>query len=64
MVFTEDALKRKGRILFVVLALMQWALLMATGAIILGWLVGRILTDRFGWSQWLWWIPTPVVLEI
>jgi hypothetical protein len=20
------------------------------------WIVGRVLTDRFGWSQWVWWV--------
>jgi hypothetical protein len=26
------------------------------------WLVGRIFTDRFEWTQWLWWIPTPMAI--
>lgn len=26
------------------------------------WLIGRVVTDRFEWSQWLWWIPTPAAL--
>lgn len=26
------------------------------------WLIGRIVSDRYGWSQWLLWIPTPVAL--
>ena len=26
------------------------------------WLIGRIVSDRFIWSQWLLWIPTPAVL--
>ena len=25
------------------------------------WLIGRIVSDRFAWSQWLLWIPTPAV---
>jgi len=29
---------------------------------VLAWLVGRVLTDRFAWSQWMWWIPTPAVI--
>lgn len=29
---------------------------------ILAWLTGHILTDRFLWSQFLFWIPTPVAL--
>ena len=28
------------------------------------WLIGRIVSDRFVWSQWLLWIPTPVVLVV
>jgi hypothetical protein len=31
-------------------------------AVVLGWLVGRILSDRFPWSQWLSWMPTPAVV--
>jgi endonuclease/exonuclease/phosphatase family metal-dependent hydrolase len=31
---------------------------------LLAWLTGRVLTDRFAWSQWLWWIPTPAALLV
>jgi hypothetical protein len=31
---------------------------------ILAWLLGRVLTDRFAWSQFLWWIPTPAALIV
>ncbi len=27
--------------------------------VIIAWLTGRIVSDRYGWSQWLLWIPTP-----
>jgi len=30
--------------------------------VIAAWFVGRIFSDRYGWSQWLLWIPTPVAL--
>ncbi len=33
-------------------------------AAILAWLTGRVLTDRFAWSQWLWWIPTPAMIIV
>ena len=26
------------------------------------WLLGRVASDRFAWSQWLLWMPTPAVL--
>lgn len=26
------------------------------------WVVGCVVNDRWGWSQWLWWIPAPVAL--
>lgn len=29
---------------------------------IVAWLIGRVLTDRFALSQWLWWIPTPAAI--
>ncbi len=28
------------------------------------WLLGNLISDRWGWSQWLAWIPTPVVLVL
>ncbi|MCL4211360.1 MAG: hypothetical protein HRU76_09140 [Phycisphaeraceae bacterium] len=37
------------------LAAVLWAGLLA-------WLAGRVLNDRFGWSQWLWFVPTPAAL--
>ena len=38
---------------------------MLFGALVLldmGWLIGQFTTDRWHWSQWLWWIPTPIAL--
>ena len=31
-------------------------------AAILTWLVGHVVSDRYAWSQWLLWIPTPAAL--
>ena len=31
-------------------------------ALVLAWLLGRVLTDRYAFSQWMWWIPTPLVI--
>jgi endonuclease/exonuclease/phosphatase family metal-dependent hydrolase len=39
------------------LAIMLWLTLLA-------WLIGRVLTDRFAWSQWLWWMPTPAIIVL
>jgi hypothetical protein len=33
-------------------------------AALAGWLLGRVVSDRFGWSQWLLWIPTPALLGV
>lgn len=39
--------------------------IVATGSValamlvLIAWLTGRIVSDRYGWSQWLLWIPTP-----
>jgi hypothetical protein len=30
--------------------------------VVAAWVVGRIVSDRYGWSQWLLWIPTPAAL--
>ena len=37
------------------------AVSMAT-IVLAGWLTGRIVSDRYGWSQWLLRIPTPGTL--
>ena len=45
------------RIITATLAALGWLAILCIAA----WLVGRVLTDRFEWSQWLWWIPTPAM---
>jgi hypothetical protein len=30
--------------------------------VLAAWFVGRLVSDRYGWSQWLLWIPTPAAL--
>jgi hypothetical protein len=30
--------------------------------VVAAWVIGRIVSDRYGWSQWLLWIPTPAAL--
>jgi hypothetical protein len=45
--------------------LVSWVAWLATvvaAIVCVAWLIGRIVSDRYGWSQWLLWIPTPVVL--
>ena len=32
------------------IALVGWVL-------VVGYVVSRVVTDRFGWSQWVWWVP-------
>lgn len=49
-----------------------WLCLVATAAInlvvamlwlgLFAWLIGRVFSDRYEWSQWLWWTPTPFAL--
>jgi hypothetical protein len=34
-------------------------LLVAAAALPTAWLTGRLVSDRYAWSQWLLWIPTP-----
>jgi len=39
--------------------------LMITSALALAvWLTGRLISDRYEWSQWLLWIPTPAALGV
>lgn len=35
---------------------------LAAAAVVVAWLLGRLVSDRYGWSQWLLWIPTPAAL--
>jgi hypothetical protein len=44
------------------LSLALWYIGLNAMIIVVGWLIGRLATDRWYWSQWLWWIPTPVAL--
>ena len=30
--------------------------------LLIAWLIGRIASDRYAWSQWLLWIPTPLAI--
>jgi hypothetical protein len=43
-------------------AMRSLALMLACAAmlLVLGWTAGCVLNDRWGWSQWLWWIPAPL----
>jgi hypothetical protein len=34
------------------------------GAALLAWLIGRLCTDRYAWSQWLWWTPTLIAIAL
>ncbi len=38
------------------------AIIIALALGLAAWMTGRIVTDRWAWSQWLWWIPTPFAL--
>ncbi len=40
------------------------AVTVAAATVCVAWLIGRIVSDRFAWSQWLLWIPTPAVLVV
>jgi len=55
---------RWRRIVRWVVVISGWSVSVIAVASIAAWLVGRVLTDRYGWSQWLWWTPTPVALGV
>lgn len=42
--------------------ILRRAAVIVSVAVAVLWLTGRILSDRYGWSQWLLWIPTPGAL--
>lgn len=55
----------RGNVQLHVLVLVVWPAALAAFAaatLTLAWLLGRIVSDRYAWSQWLLWIPTPIVL--
>ena len=53
--------RRLIRVICVVVAIaVQCTALM----IVIAWLIGRVVTDQHEWSQWLWWIPTPVIIFV
>jgi len=46
-----------------------WAAAVARAVVVLvvvggalAWVIGRVVTDRFAWSQPVWWVPAPVLL--
>ncbi len=41
-----------------------WLLTFAALALLLAWVVSRVVSDRFEWSQYLFWVPTPAVLLV
>jgi hypothetical protein len=46
-------------------AVLQWlgAILAGVAATVVGaWLIGRFTSDRWTWSQWLLWVPTPAAV--
>lgn len=53
---------RRG--LGVLLRVIVLALLLLAGSGLLAWLVGRIVSDRYFWSQWLLWIPTQAAIGL
>lgn len=45
-----------------VLRVFSALLVIALALGVLAWLLGRFFTDQWEWSQFLWWIPTPITL--
>lgn len=41
---------------------LAWCVQVALILVVVAWLTGQIVTDRYAWSQWLFWLPTPVAL--
>lgn len=56
------AKERRRGALHTVGALLAVLLTLIASIVLLAWLTGRLASDRFLWSQWLLWIPTPVAL--
>src|SRR5262249_46683598 len=48
---------RRSRLITIASWLLGCGSLLAIAA----WAIGRVFTDRWAWTQWLFWIPTPAV---
>jgi hypothetical protein len=46
------------------LTFFAWAAAGFAGLLLAAWALGRAVTDSWGWSQFLYWIPTPVALLV
>ena len=53
-----------ARVAHKILTYVCTSLLCIATATVLAWIIGRVLTDRYHWSQWLWWLPTPLIFSI
>lgn len=49
-------------LLIKLIGILGWVYSTIAVLILLAWFSGRILTDSYHWSQWLWWIPTPAMI--
>lgn len=54
--------QRLKRFAFRAIALTVWLFRVLVFLVVFAWLIGRVFSDRYGWSQWLWWIPTPAAV--
>lgn len=52
---------RRGCIVLLVRA-MAWGVVFLSMLVVANWLLGRLLSDRYAWSQWLLWLPTPAAI--
>src|SRR5262245_10968347 len=48
-----------GRVLRAILTILTWASVLIAAAVLGAWAFGRVVTDSRGWSQFIWWLPSP-----
>jgi hypothetical protein len=51
-------------VLKAILSTLAWLAALLAGAILAAWAIGHIVTDRYPWSQYLYWMPTPAALVL
>lgn len=55
-------MRRRRYLVRLIIQILGVQCMLIGGVLVLAWLVGRVLSDRYLFSQWLLWIPTPAML--
>jgi hypothetical protein len=51
-------------VLRAILTILTWASAAIGAAVLAAWALGRVVTDSWGWSQFVWWLPSPAAVAL